>query len=256
MTNDLQRTQSWYLARKGMITASEISVLMKNGKRPMTDEELANRLPKSKVTTVTIPFSDATYTYLDEKVAERFMSNESYIHYLEECVRDAPAMRWGREYEAFAIDIYEQFSGNEVEACEFIKHDSISGGSPDGAINAEYKDMAMISAKKIIEVKCPYNPAVHFRYFKLQTPGELLELNEQYYAQMQKNMMCLNADSCDFISFDPRVNENVRLKVLEIPFNAGYCNELSCRTDLAKAYMIEQMGVIQKIGEIYSNDKI
>ena len=82
----IQRTDEWFLARKGMMTASEIYLLLNNHKEQMTEEELAaykEANPKSRVTTKEVPFSDGTFTWLNHKVAERFMPDNAFLEYIE-----------------------------------------------------------------------------------------------------------------------------------------------------------------------------
>lgn len=252
MANDLQRTKEWFLARRGKITASECYVLLNNSKEPMTEEELkawkeAN--PKSRVTTKEVPFSTGTYSYLDEKIAELYMPENSFIEYMEECKYTTKAMDWGTFWESKAREEYSKMMGYEVLDAPFIPlvgYAAFAGGSPDGVIRHD---------GGIIEIKCPYNPAVHLKHYLYETPEDLKADNLQYYAQCQYNMICVSAEMkmdvnfCDFISFDPRTSKSKQLKVLRIPQDKEMQRILFERTILAIDYLKKQ---IEKINSVQS----
>ena len=255
MANDLQRTRDWYLARKGKITASECYVLLNNSKVAMTEEELKvwkEQNPKSRITTKEVPFSSGTYTYLDEKIAEMYMPENSFIEYMEECKFETKAMQWGTFWEEGARNRYQEALGYEVLDAPFIQlkgYENFAGGSPDGIIR---------NANGIIEIKCPYNPAVHMRHFLFTKPEDLKEDNLQYYVQTQYNMVCVSQefdkriDFCDFISYDPRTSKSKQLKVLRIPADEEIQSLLLDRTDLAVNYLREKIDSINKMQAIIS----
>ncbi len=244
MANDLQRNRDWYLARKGKITASECYVLLNNSKVAMTEEELKvwkEQNPKSRITTKEVPFSSGTYTYLDEKIAEMYMPENSFIEYMEECKFETKAMQWGTFWEEGARNRYQEALGYEVLDAPFIPlkgFENFAGGSPDG-INRDVNG--------IIEIKCPYNPAVHMKHFLFTKPEDLKEDNLQYYVQTQYNMICVGQelgteiDFCDFISYDPRTSKSKQLKVLRIPADKEMQGVLVERTELAVAYLREKI---------------
>lgn len=252
MANDLQRNRDWYLARKGKITASECYVLLNNskGEVPLTKEEQEQfrlehpraKLPETKK--VDVPFSNGTYTYLDDKVAEMYMPENSFIEYMEECKFETKAMQWGTFWEEGARNRYQEALGYEVLDAPFIPlkgFENFAGGSPDGIIR---------DANGIIEIKCPYNPAVHLRHFLFTKPEDLKEDNLQYYVQTQYNMICVGQelgkqiDFCDFISYDPRTSKSKQLKVLRIPADKEIQGLLVDRTELAVAYLREKIECI------------
>lgn len=253
MANDLQRTQEWFLQRKGKITASECYVLLNNSKVAMTEEELkawkeAN--PKSRVTTKEVPFSTGTYSYIDEKIAELFMPDNAYLEYLDMCKYETKAMQWGTFWEEEARNRYSTEMGYDISDAPFIPlkgYDKFAGGSPDG-INKDENG--------IIEIKCPFNPATHLKYLLFEKSEDLLEENEQYYVQCQYNMMCVELekgtpiDFCDFISFDSRTSRSKQLKVLRIPKDDEMQKKLMERTALAVEYIKQQMDKIDNVATI------
>ena len=214
--NDLQRTTEWYLARKGMITASEI----------------VNILVKSKSKDEV--FGKTAITYLNEKISERFMDSEQFIYYNEDVKRSTPAMKWGNEYEDTAREVYEMATGNTVMDEPFQKlkgFEEFVGGSPDGRLS---------TMDGIIEIKCPYNPAVHLEHVSWKEPKDLLAGNPQYYAQVQANMMITGTNYCDFISYSPLYRNRLDLSVLRVPRDEDYLKNLQERIELAVEYIKEK----------------
>ena len=214
--NDFQRTTEWYLSRKGMITASEISNILVKGK---TKDSI---------------FGKTALSYLDEKIAERFMDAEQFVFYCEDVKRSSPAMRWGNEYEDTAREVYEMATGKTVMDEPFQKlkgYEDYVGGSPDGRLS---------TMDGIIEIKCPYNPAVHLEHLSWKDPKDLLAGNPQYYGQVQTNMLITGTEYCDFISYSPLYRNKLDLGILRIPKDEEYLNTLMERIDLAVEYIKEK----------------
>lgn len=136
-------------------------------------------------------YSTSRANYLAELVAERLTNvpAESYQN---------GAMLWGTNTEPQARAAFEFFRDTEVALCGFIDHPSIamSGASPDGLIGAD----------GLIEIKCP-NTATHIDTLLGKT------VPAKYMTQMQWQMACTGAKYCEFVSFDPRMPEHLRLFV-------------------------------------------
>jgi putative phage-type endonuclease len=111
------------------------------------------------------------------------------------------AMEWGVEQEAAARDAYSARVGELVTEVGFIDHPTIkmAGASPDGIVGAG-----------IVEIKCP-STATHIEYLFEREPPQ------KYFYQMQWQMACTGADWCDWVSYDPRMPENLQLLVVRIP---------------------------------------
>lgn len=129
--------------------------------------------------------------YLAELVAERLtgVAAESYQN---------AAMKWGIETEPQARAAYGFFQEATVEEVGFIDHPGIAmtGASPDGFVGEE----------GMVEIKCP-NTATHIDTLLTKAiPGK-------YHTQMQWQMACAGRLWCDFVSFDPRMPEDLRLFV-------------------------------------------
>jgi putative phage-type endonuclease len=109
---------------------------------------------------------------------------------------DSFAMAWGRDAEPFARSAFEAETGLIVTEAPFIKHGSIQwvGCSPDGLIG---KDSGY-------ESKCPKNSAVHLQTIRDGMP-------EEHMAQVQGCMWVTGRKFWEFVSFDPRMPEHLRL---------------------------------------------
>lgn len=268
MANDLQRTTEWYLARKGKITASECYVLLNNskGEVPLTQEEQEQfrqehpraKLPETKK--VDVPFSIGTYTYLDDKIAEMYMPDNSFIEYMEDKPSNR-AMQWGTFWEEGARNRYIEATGYEVLDSPFVAlkgFENFAGSSPDGILRNTEDTKGY---KGIIEIKSPFNPAVHLRHFLYEKPEDLREDNLQYYVQCQYNMVCVSrqfdteVEFCDFISYDPRTSKSKQLKVLRIPADQEMQELLLTRTGLAVDYLRQQIERINKMQSIINEYK-
>lgn len=246
--NELQRTEDWYLSRKGRITASEIYILLANHREDMTEEELEQFKkdnPKSRARTKEVPFSQGTFTYLDGKIAEMFMPDNAFLEYVEDCAPHSRAMDWGTLMEDSARIRYQEETGNEVLDAPFIPLKGLerfAGGSPDG----------IIRTGGIIEIKSPFNPAVHIKHFLYESAEELKNEELEYYAQCQYNMICVEretgvgVDFCDFVSYDPRTSKSKQLKVLCIPKDEEIQKQLLGRTELAVQYFKDKINQINK----------
>lgn len=210
----IQRSDEWFLARKGKFTASEIIFICKKGKT----------------------FDTAVY----EKAYEAILPDDVYLN---ECLdsRSSAAMQWGTDWEDTAREIYEERTGREVTQVGFIEYTRDSGGSPDGIIERDNGQ---------IEIKCPYNGANHVKFFRMKKAEELLTISpegKQYYYQMQFNILINESVYCDFISFDPRVRKLLQMRIIRCYPNDKIMQEIG--QSIKKASELKQ----QIIADIISN---
>jgi putative phage-type endonuclease len=126
-----QRTEEWFAARCGKVTASRV----------------ADIIAKTKT-----GFSASRDNYLAQLVCERMTGKpaESYSN---------SAMQWGTDTEPFARAAYEARMDLLVTEVGFINHPwiAMSGASPDGLAN-----------EGMVEIKCP-NTATHIDTLLSQT---------------------------------------------------------------------------------------
>lgn len=119
-----QRSEEWFMARLGCVTASRTADVMAKTKSG---------------------YSASRANYMAQLITER----------LTQTVADgfsSAAMAWGTETEPQARMAYELITGAKVEETGFVPHPTIAGfgASPDGLVGED----------GLIEIKCP-NSATH-----------------------------------------------------------------------------------------------
>lgn len=142
--------------------------------------------------------------YMAELVAERLTGTVAASF-------SNAAMQWGTEQEPEARAAYEWRKDVTVALAGFVDHPRIkmTGASPDGYVGED----------GLVEIKCP-NTATHIdTLLGTGVPGK-------YVAQMQWQMACTGRKWCDFVSFDPRLPENMRLYVCRVERDPDHIKEL------------------------------
>lgn len=122
------------------------------------------------------------------------------------------AMAWGTEQESHARAFYEAETGDMVSEVGFIVHPGMTwtGASPDGLVGED----------GAIEIKCPFQSTVHVETLQSGMPNE-------HIAQIQGVLWVTGRQWCDFVSFDPRMPEKLKMHVQRIERNAGYIEQLA-----------------------------
>lgn len=111
------------------------------------------------------------------------------------------AMRWGTETEPQARSAYEFYKDVDVRQVAFVPHPSIadSGCSPDGLVGDD----------GLVEIKAPLT-ATHIQTLKGKS------VPEKYVTQIQWQMACTGRQWCDFVSYDPRMPENMQFFCIRV----------------------------------------
>ena len=139
-------------------------------------------------------YSASRANYMAQLITERLtgVPAETYTN---------AAMQWGQENEALARSAYAFHHDADIVEVGFCEHPAIpmAGASPDG----------LVAPDGSVEIKCP-NTATHLATLL----GEPIE--GKYLAQMQFQMICADRKWCDFVSFDPRLPEPMRLHVQRV----------------------------------------
>lgn len=165
----------------------------------VTASRVADLIAKTKT-----GFGASRANYAAQLIAERLTGEvaESYTN---------AAMQWGTDQEPEARLAYEFSTDTEVEQVAFVAHPTIemSGASPDGLVGNE----------GMVEIKCP-NTATHLDTLLTGT------IPSKYETQMLWQMACTGRSWCDFVSFDPRLPENMRLFVKRLPRDDARIAEL------------------------------
>lgn len=149
-------------------------------------------------------YSASRANYMAQLVVERITGK------VEESYSNA-AMAWGTEHEPMARAEYEIQRGVMVNEVGFVPHPRIgnSGASPDG----------LVGDKGLIEIKCP-NTATHIETLLTR------KIPEKYLCQMYWQMACTGREWCDFVSYDPRMPDHLKLCIIHVSFNTERIAEL------------------------------
>ena len=178
-----QRTEEWFKARLGKVTASRV----------------ADVLAKTKT-----GVSASRANYLTELVVERLTGQQAELYMND-------AMQWGTDTEPQARMAYEAHKSVLVDEVGFIDHSSIAmfGCSPDGLVGGD----------GLIEIKCPNSKTAIETILSGKAPSK-------YIPQMQTQMAVTGRAWCDFVSFDPRLPEDLQLFVVRVNRDDEYIANL------------------------------
>jgi len=173
-----QRTNEWRIARLGDVTASRFKDVL--------------TMPRSKADRENGVMSETARRYFEELLAE-LVTRQPLDRWQN------TAMKWGNEWEGKAFEYaalaIEERLGEKLSLPEgeyaYIQHPTEKGigCSPDGIIGDD----------GLLEIKCPYNPAVHIRTV---LEGEM---PEKHTDQVQGSLWVTGRKFYYFCSFDPRV---------------------------------------------------
>ena len=143
-------------------------------------------------------------TYMGQLIAERLtgIPMDSF---------KSEAMQFGTDTEAEARAAYQFEAGVLVAKTGFVPHPTIhmAGASPDGLIGED----------GLLECKCP-NTSTHVdALLGKSIPG-------RYVTQMQWQMASTGRKWCDYVSFDPRMPEQMRLHIQRVQRDSSMIAEL------------------------------
>lgn len=201
-----QRTEEWYQARLGKVTASKVAAVL-------AKKDSATRAD-----------------YLTDLVLERLTGKQQEFYTNE-------AMQWGTDTEPQARMAYEAESGNLVDELGFIDHPTIAnfGCSPDGVIGED----------GLIEIKCPNSKTHLSTLLSKKAPTK-------YIPQMQTQMAVMNRQWCDFVSFDPRLPEELQLFVVRVNRDDEYIAKLE---EEVTAFLEEVESTVTKLKGLKDGSK-
>jgi len=166
--------------------------------------------------------------YLAQLIAERLTGTPA------ETFTNA-AMQHGTETEPEARAAYEFYQGVTVAQVAFVPHPKIdqAGASPDGLVGAD----------GLVEIKCP-STATHLETLLGQA------VPAKYIDQMQFQMACTGRKFCDFVSYDNRMPEHMRLFVKRVARDDARINFLE--TEIA-GFLLEMAVKLSELNSIYGD---
>lgn len=222
MNNAAQHTLDWYRCRLGMITGSNVGLIMKSGRGK--------------------DFSDTAESYLYQLVSERTMNpavvnnDELFELYLNQTSVTTKAMQWGNEQEANARSLYIQRTGLRMVEVGSCKHDSIEkfASSPDGFYYNEDT-----GEKICLEIKC-LSQKEYIKYLDSVTDADsLYKANSQYFYQCHAHMMVTGATATDFVVYNPF--QRIPIYIVRIEKNEEVAKAITERVALANEFIEEKI---------------
>jgi len=195
-----QKTDEWYEARLGKVTASRVHCIMSTGRNA--------------------EFTKTAETYALELIAEEMTGFPTSAY--------GAALDWGNNYEPVARELIAEREKSEVLEVGFKYNDKIMlGGSADGILMEDFNPIP-------IEIKCPFNSVNHIKY----AIGEPEDLPKEYWWQVQTQIFLYDSHKAYFYSFDPR-NKKAKLIKKEVKRNEKDINLLKERVKKFLDYKTE-----------------
>jgi hypothetical protein len=211
-----QQSEAWNKVRLGKFTASTVHHLM-NDPRSKADKE-AGRL------------SQSADKYVIQKAMEVITGESQEDAY-------GRAIDWGNEWEEHALnELHKRLEFESRGEVRMVKKPSFklfneySGCSADAIIYDREMDPLLI-----VEMKCPYNSVTHFMHSRVTGGLSLMDINEDYYWQVQMNMLVHQTTAGYFASYDPRQPEHRRLHYARIEADISALQILCERLERAEA---------------------
>ncbi len=186
----------------------------------VTASRIADLMAKTKTGA-----SASRKNYMAQLICERMtgQKEESYIN---------AAMQHGIDTEAEARQAYELETFQAVIECGFYIAEDIpeSGSSPDGLVNDD----------GLIEIKC-MNTANHIETL---LSGNI---DNRYILQMQWQMYCTGRQWNDFVSYDNRMPEHLRLFIKRVERDDKLIEEI--KSEVVK-FLDELEETVKKLEEL------
>lgn len=171
-------------------------------------------------------YSASRANYMAQLIAERLTQTpaETYIN---------AAMQHGTDTEPEARAAYEFYQGVAVEQVAFVAHPKIdqAGCSPDG----------LVASDGLVEIKAP-NTATHLETLLDQ------KIPSKYVPQMMFQMACTGRSYCDFVSYDPRMPEHMKLFVKRLHRDDAKIREIE---EEIAAFLLEMAVKLSQLNSLY-----
>lgn len=191
-----QRSDEWFAARAGRITASRMNDVMVERERGefKSGPRKGQKKPQPKAIT----------DYAHQLAAERLTLRP------RKQVK-AAALAWGQTVEPAAVAAYQAETGVIVTPAEFILHPKYDfiGASPDFLVGDDGGG----------EIKSPESSEVHLETLLTGLPPEHIE-------QIQGGLWVTGRKWWDFVSFHPDFPESHRIYIQRVPRDDEYIERL------------------------------
>ena len=169
----VQRSPEWVAIRLGKLTASRAGDMLATTKSG---------------------WSTSRRNLLMQLVLERVTGQSQENTYQTQAMKD------GIDREPAALALYQEMTGQSVQAIGFCSHDTLMAGcSPDGFIGED----------GLLSIKSPI-AATHWQYLKTGV------IPDDYLKQILHEMWITGRSWCDWLSYQPYFPEHLRAKLLRV----------------------------------------
>jgi putative phage-type endonuclease len=147
-------------------------------------------------------------------------------------------MEWGTRTEPMAAAAFALQARGRVEKVAFVDHPTIpmAGASPD----------RLVGDDGLAEIKCPRTET----HVALMISGRI---DPDYVVQMQWQMACTGRAWCDFVSFDPRLPEAMRLVVIRVPRDE---KRIAAIEDDVRLFLDDVARKVEGLGRLYAPEPL
>lgn len=166
----------------------------------------------------------ARQAYMDQLIAERVTGQRARTFV-------SPAMQWGTDNEADALNAYA-FYGDDPQPVGFVQHPEIqwTGASPD----------ALIGDVGLVEIKCP-DTTTHLNTILSDA------VPEKHLPQIMWQLACTGRQWCDFVSFDPRCPEPMRVFIRRVARDEARISEIAEAVRQFLSELDARMGKLEEL---------
>lgn len=231
IVSDPQRSDGWYNARLGNLTASNAEKALSFKKPTVAQMKLAREIYEDNgIDTEYVAEMSDLYPAkfcidagIDiEEAGERIkLRQEIVAERITRMRADVDGfvtndMKWGVTNEWRAAELYASTHNVKIEEAPLMLHPKLlCGASPDRlVIDLETGELGNA------EIKC-LRSANHL--YKIINDGKM---PDDYKAQVQMQMWISGRDWCDFIGYDSRVSDGLKMFVTRVPFDEFYADNV------------------------------
>lgn len=215
-------TEQQQRQRRGNITASQVYKIMSE--------------PRSKAAKEAGLLSETGQSYIKKIVAEFISGTTIEISSKE--------IEWGNYYEPIARNLFSKVTGFQITEIDNYT-------TPDFHECSCTPDGVCMNERFGIEIKCPFTLESHLENLLLKDQYDLLAEKNEYYYQIQFNLMLTNFKKWYYISFHPEfINEidgkEIDKRLFAIEIYPDYAIFEKMKVQIAKA-LIYKHELINKI---------
>jgi hypothetical protein len=193
----------------GWISASNAKKIMTTGRKK--DEQ----------------YGDTFYSYARQLAAARIGYD------ITKDISSLSSVEWGLENEWLAVETYcERYLSDVKYPVDFQPH-------PDYADSVGCTPDAYVGSDGLIEVKCPDSNN------HLDNVLDNKQLDD-YFAQIQFQLWVTGRKWCDWVSFDPRAPEPIKLHVVRVERDEAFISQLAERVIYLEQCVNEQLELIKE----------